>query len=362
MSPTPAVSVLLPVYNGENYVGEAVESILAQSFEDFELIVINDGSTDNSGKILHEMAIRDLRIVLIEKTNGGLVSALNDGIKRARAPLIARMDADDVSAPERLEMQFERMKSDPTLGVLGSFIRIVDQQSRPIRIGRYPVTPNEVKRFLEHGCPLAHPTVMMKKEAVLSVGGYREAVKHAEDYDLWLRISEAGYHIANVPRPLLDYRSHAASISVVHRDEQNFATVWAQLAHRARTAGLSDPVGDREKIDEKMLDSLPEDLSESLRVASFLIRYGKFSIDDWPDLKAAWAEYRKLPRGARQDMLLSGFVMRALHSAVQTRRFGMAFIVLMESCRTHPMETLRRLFSRLIAKVTVATKFFNSSR
>lgn len=360
MSSTPEISVLLPVYNCENYVRDAVESILSQTFADFELILVNDGSTDGSGKILHELAVSDPRIVMIEKANGGIVSALNDGIKHTHAPLIARMDADDVSAPERLAMQIERMKSEPALGVLGSFIRIVDHQSRPIRIGGYPVTPNEVKRFLEHGCPLAHPTVMMKKEAVLRVGGYRKAFEHAEDYDLWLRISEAGYDIANVPRPLLDYRSHDASISVVHRDSQNFGTVWAQLAHRARTAGLSDPVGSRERIDEQMLDSLPQDLSDSLRAAPFLIRYGKFSIDDWPALKAAWGEYRKLDRGARQDILLSAFVLRALHSAVCTRRFGLASIVLAESFRMHPKETLRRLFSRLTAKMIKATKFFNS--
>ena len=102
MNHTPAISVVLPVYNAEAYVREAVQSILAQSFTDFELIIINDGSTDGSGAILRELAARDTRIVLVERPNGGLVSALNEGLEMARADLIARMDADDVAMPERL--------------------------------------------------------------------------------------------------------------------------------------------------------------------------------------------------------------------------------------------------------------------
>ena len=122
MNQSPAISVVLPVYNAEAYVREAVESILAQTFTDFELIIINDGSTDGSGAILRELAARDARIVLVERPNDGLVSALNDGIKIARADLIARMDADDVSMPERFALQHARMVQEPELAVLGSFI------------------------------------------------------------------------------------------------------------------------------------------------------------------------------------------------------------------------------------------------
>ena len=134
MNPSPAISVILPVYNAEAYVREAVESILAQSFTDFELIIINDGSTDGSGAILRELAVRDTRIVLIERPNGGLVSALNDGIESARAELIARMDADDVAMPERFALQHARMMEDPELAVLGSFIRIMDKTGNIMRI------------------------------------------------------------------------------------------------------------------------------------------------------------------------------------------------------------------------------------
>ncbi|MFN3500447.1 MAG: glycosyltransferase family 2 protein, partial [Pannonibacter indicus] len=174
MSQTPAISAVLPVYNGEAYVREAVESILAQTFTDFELIIINDGSTDGSGAILRELAARDPRIVLVERANGGLVSALNEGIERAQAGLIARMDADDVAMPKRFALQHARMEAEPELGVLGSFIRIMDKAGRTIRLGDYPVSVAEAARFMEHGCPVAHPTVMMRREAVLKAGGYRK--------------------------------------------------------------------------------------------------------------------------------------------------------------------------------------------
>ena len=208
MNRNPAISVVLPVYNAEDYVREAVESILAQSFTDFELIVINDGSTDGSGVILRELARRDARIVLVERPNDGLVSALNEGIKIARAELIARMDADDVAMPERFALQHARMVQEPELAVLGSFIRVTDKAGNIIRLREYPLTPKEAAHHVERDCPVGHPTVMMWRDAVLKAGGYRKAFCHAEDYELWLRMSDLGYAIANLPQPLLNYRVH----------------------------------------------------------------------------------------------------------------------------------------------------------
>ena len=129
-----AISVILPVYNTETYVREAVESILAQSFTNFELIIINDGSTDGSDVILRELAAGDTRIVLVERPNDGYVSALIKGIEIARAELIARMDADDVSMPERFALQHARMVQEPELAVLGSFIRFIDKAGDIIRL------------------------------------------------------------------------------------------------------------------------------------------------------------------------------------------------------------------------------------
>ena len=150
MNKNPAISVILPVYNAEAYVREAVESILAQTFTDFECIIINDGSTDGSEAILRELAAHDTRIVLVERPNDGLVSALNEGIGRARAGLIARMDADDVAMPERFALQYARMVQEPELAVLGSSIRVIDKVGNIIRLLERPLTRQTLIKCMEN--------------------------------------------------------------------------------------------------------------------------------------------------------------------------------------------------------------------
>lgn len=351
MSLRPAISSVLPVYNGEAYVQEAVESILAQTFTDFELIAINDGSTDGSGAILRELATRDPRIVLIDRPNGGLVSALNEGILRARAPLIARMDADDVAAPERFALQLARMTAEPALGVLGSFIRIMDKTGCAIRLGDYPVTPAETARFLEHGCPLAHPTVMMRKDAVVKAGGYRGVFSHCEDYDLWLRISELGYAIANLSQPLLNYRVHGANVSAVHRETQELGTIVACLAHRCRKAGLPDPVDGVERLHPSIIESVPAYLRQDLDAAMFALRHAHISLASKEIVEEAWLDYCKLKSTTKRDPVISGFLLRLLNGAVCNRVYGLALRAFIESLCLHPLNTSRRLWAKLTSMV-----------
>jgi len=351
MSHGPEISAVLPVYNGEAYVREAVESILAQTFPDFELIIINDGSTDGSGEILRELASRDPRIVLVERANGGLVSALNEGIEMARADLIARMDADDAAVPERFALQLARMRAEPELGVLGSFIRIVDKTGRFIRQGSYPVMPAETARFLKHGSPLAHPTVMMRKEAVMKVGGYRQAFSHCEDYDLWLRISELGYAIANIPQPLLNYRVHGANVSTVHREAQELGTIVARLAHRCRKAGLPDPVDGVDKIQAKLIEAVPAHLRQDLEAEVFVLRHARISLADKSTVKAAWLEYQNLQPEAKRDSVICGFLMRLLNGAVRNQAYSLALTALTESLRRHPQDSIRLLLGKMKASL-----------
>lgn len=351
MSFLPAISVVLPVYNAEAFVREAVESILAQTFTDFELIAINDGSTDGSGEILKELTARDSRMVLIDRPNGGLVSALNEGIQRARAPLIARMDADDVAMPERFALQYARMTAEPTIGVLGSFIRIIDKAGQFVRLGDYPVTPEATARFLEHGSPLAHPSVMMRKEAVMNVGGYRAVFSHCEDYDLWLRISELGYAIVNLPRPLLNYRVHGANVSAVHREAQELGTIVARLAHRCRKAGLPDPVEGLKKLDPSIIEAVPSDLRQDIEAAMFALRHSTVSLADKVVVGVAWLDYKKLGKISKSESVMSGFLMRLLNGAVRNRSYGLALKVLVESVRLHPLDTSRFLWRKIIASV-----------
>jgi hypothetical protein len=353
MRKIPAISVVLPVYNGETYVREAVESILVQTFKDFELIIINDGSTDGSGAILRELSGRDPRIVLIERPNGGLVSALNDGIAMARADLIARMDADDVAMPDRFALQLARMLAEPDLGVLGSFIRIMDSTGRIIRLGEYPVSVEETARFMDHGCPVAHPTVMMRREMLLKVGGYRKLFCHCEDYDLWLRISELGYGIANLPLPLLNYRMHSGNVSAVYRDEQKLGTIIALLAHRARLAGLPDPTLGVERLQAGLIEAVPTHLRQDVDAAMFVLRHSHLSLAAPGELLTAWQQYQQQSHQARREAVMRDFLMRLLNGAAQNFCAGLAIRALIEALRLHPRSTCGLLWRKAKARFGV---------
>ena len=347
MSSSPAISVVLPVYNAEAYVREAVESILAQSFTDFELIAINDGSTDGSGAILRELAARDTRIVLLERPNDGLVSALNEGIESARAEFIARMDADDVAMPERFALQHARMVKEPELAVLGSLIRWMDRVGNIIELANQPLTPQAIARCLEQGCPVAHPTVMMRRGAVLKVGGYRKAFPHAEDYDLWLRMNDLGYAIANLPQPLLNYREHGANVSAVHRQAQMRSVILAHFAHRVRKAGLPDPFAAVEIVNAEFIRTIPVHLRSVLDAELFVMRHDRLSLAGREELDEAWRQYRKLDSRTQRDILLCCFFMRLLKGAVRKRKYRMALRAFARAFRLHPKAVCRILWQRL---------------
>ena len=353
MNPSPAISVVLPVYNAEAYVREAVESILAQSFTDFECIIINDGSTDGSEAILRELAAHDTRIVLVERPNGGLVSALNGGIKIARADLIARMDADDVAMPERFALQHARMIEQPELAVLGSFIRVMDKAGNIIRLGEYPLTPKEAARHVERDCPVAHPAVMMQRDAVLKAGGYRKAFSHAEDYDLWLRMIDLGYAIANLPQPLLNYRAHGANVTEVHWEANRRSFTLTRLAHQVRKAGLPDPFEGVETIDAELIRSVPDHLRQGLDAELFVNRHVRLSFAGREELKAAWQQYLRLDSETQRDISMRYFLLRLLKGAVRQRDCQMALRAFTEAFRLHQKATCGLLWQKFKSTVSL---------
>src|SRR5688572_11820056 len=185
---SPVVSVIMPVYNCSEYVHDAIESILGQTFTDFELIIIDDASTDNTKQVVKSFA--DPRINLIEKSdNSGLSSSLNMGIDIAKGEFIARMDGDDISLPERLQKQVEFLRVNPKVILCGSWFQIIP--------GNYtiehPLTDEEIRiAFLDY-CAIGHPTVMFNGSLLRSSGlKYNQAIEHAEDYDLWTRMIQHG--------------------------------------------------------------------------------------------------------------------------------------------------------------------------
>jgi glycosyltransferase involved in cell wall biosynthesis len=213
----PAVSVLMPVYNAEPYLAEAVESILGQSFADFEFLIVDDGSTDRSRAILERYAARDGRIRLISRPNTGYTKALNELLTMARGELLARMDADDVALPQRLARQVAYLRAHSDVVCVGSAVHFIDAAGRFLRDGHPGLDHEDIqRRALAGDCPLNHPSIMMRRGASQAVGGYHPEFEPAEDLDLWLRLGEVG-RLTNLPEVLLKYRQHAQSFSEQHQ-------------------------------------------------------------------------------------------------------------------------------------------------
>lgn len=297
----PQVSVVIPVWNGERHLREAIESVLAQDFRDFELIVVDDGSTDGSAA-LAESFMSDVRVSVRRQANAGVVAARNAGLRAARAEFVAFLDADDIAKPERLTKQVACLRSRPEIAVVGSHIAHFDGRKGLLRTQTFPGSPTEVARALETGNPLAQPAVMLRRSVALAVGGYREAFRHgAEDYDLWLRIVEK-HPLANLPEVLTLYRVHPGSLTHRRRPEQTLAALIAACAHRRRVAGLPDPLAG---IASPLgVEHLPElGLAAAEEAATLPARFALLGREaaDAPAagalLERAWELRRHLPRG-----------------------------------------------------------------
>ncbi len=234
------ISVVLPVYNGEAYLREALASLRWQSVSSWECLCINDGSTDSSGEILDRFAATDGRFRVIHQENQGIVSALNRGVREARHDWIAIMHADDIAAPKRFEVQRDFAQRNSDCLAIGSDMLFVDHDGRPVYRQRAAEDHAEIERLLLAGKnTMYHPTVLMRRDAVLAVGLYRPQHEWVEDADLWLRLARRG-RLANIPVVLLKYRLHAKSLTTTRREAvvQRLRTLLIET-HRER--GLAIP-------------------------------------------------------------------------------------------------------------------------
>lgn len=213
MDRAPTLSVVMSVYNAESYLRKAVDSVLDQTFKDFEFIIIDDCSTDNSLQILEAYAQKDNRITLIKKDRNkgaeGFIENLNLGLQKSKGKYIARMDADDISVPERFEKQLIFLDSDPELFMVGSSLEMIDENDNFIKI--LTALPDDVaiKKAMFKNIALYHPSLMFRNDNI----HYREKMQSCEDYDLFFRLMLAGKKMANIPEPLLRYRVLPASMS-----------------------------------------------------------------------------------------------------------------------------------------------------
>ncbi|MFK4874781.1 glycosyltransferase [Novosphingobium sp. ZW T3_23] len=241
--PKPAISVAMSVNNGERFLPLAIESVLAQSFTDFELLIVDDGSSDGSAEIIRRYAASDARIRPIIRENRGLIASLNELLVEAQAPLVARMDADDICRPERFARQVEFLMQKPDYGVVGTWSEDIGEHGEAlVRSGAdHPLTHEDMIAAIENGEQLiCHPAVMFRREVVLAVGGYHAAFRHCEDLDLWLRLSSVT-RMGNIPERLLRYRRYPDQVSARHSTEQQIGSVIARLAWEERRDGKPDP-------------------------------------------------------------------------------------------------------------------------
>jgi glycosyltransferase involved in cell wall biosynthesis len=206
----PKISVIMPDYNGGKYLKEAVQSVLDQTYKDFEFIILDDGSTDDSVEIVENFS--DDRIKLVKLGHGGIVSTLNEGLKISKGEYIIRSDADDVSLPERFEKLLVYIEENKQVGICGSWAISIDSEASVIGEMKYPPIQNDKikKNTLLHN-PFIHPSVIFRKEKILVAGGYKN-FKHNEDYELWTRVLRKNFG-HNIPEFLLKYRIHSNQIT-----------------------------------------------------------------------------------------------------------------------------------------------------
>lgn len=230
----PLISVLMPVFNAERYVAEAVESILAQTLGDFEFIIIDDGSSDRSPAILSEFARRDSRIRLLSQANTGHSVAMNTGLRLCRGEFVARMDADDISRPERFERQVSFLRQQPECVLVGCGLLRIDADGDPLCDEILPESHERIEeRLLAGQGAICHPATMIRRSAMVEVDGYREDFHGAEDHDLWLRFGEMG-RLANLSEVLFLSRIHQHNYAYVHeaRSRQAAAAAIAEACAR----------------------------------------------------------------------------------------------------------------------------------
>lgn len=260
-SPEPLISVLMPVFNGAKYMEEAIASVCNQTVDDFEFLIINDGSTDDTAKILERRQKTDKRIKVIEQENSGIIGSLNLAVSLARGEYFARMDADDISKPDRFAKQLRYLEANPSVIAVGGAVEFIDETGHATGRSEVRQTPSEIREALKVCNCIAHPTVLMRREIFEKITPYRKAFAHAEDYDLWLRVSEFA-DLANIPDVVLCYRHHNENISIRRVTEQLIAACAAGRAAEIRRRGEPDPTNEIVLADRDCLNMLGMSISE----------------------------------------------------------------------------------------------------
>lgn len=240
MPEEPKISVILPTHNDEKYIGAAIDSILKQTFSDFELIIINDGSTDNTESIIERYAELDCRVKVVHRSNSGIVSSLNYGISIALGSYIARMDGDDLSLPMRFEHQVNYLERNLDVVAIGSMFSFINEDAKILKneMRAYKIANSDLYGPRPFNAWMCHPAAMIRKSALIKIGGYRYFI-HSEDADLWMRLEEIGY-LRNFPDILFQWRRHPGRVSIKGMMEQKKWHALSLIMARRRREGVPE--------------------------------------------------------------------------------------------------------------------------
>ncbi len=339
----PRITVLMPVHNGEPYLEASVRSILHQTYSDFEFLVIDDGSTDGTSRILR--AYRDPRLRIVENgRNLGVVETLNRGLSISRGEYIARMDCDDESLPERLERQVSFLDAHPEIGVLGTAGELIDEVGKSLGVFRYPLDHEVICFSMHFFNPLAHPSVMIRRNVVLDAGGYlsREACCWGglipEDYELWWRLS-AVTRLANLPDRLFLLRKHGRNVTMKFGEE--FRIAAAKINRDRIEARIGGSV--QESIAEAMMSQRYEPPELAGEVFRTIVRlYRSFVAEGLPE-DAAKEIHREMCEELARIALYRGNVFRIRGLLVEMARLEPTF-------RHAGRQLLRRVEAKIFKK------------
>ena len=283
----PLISVVMVTCNVEHFLAEAIESILGQTFREFEFIIVDFGSTDSSKAIAQSYAAKDARVRLHEIPHCGLAAARNASCFLARGRYVAIMDADDVSLPDRLRWEIDFMEAHPEVGVLGGDTEWIDAAGKSFRVERFPTDDHAIRVALSAGCAFCQPTVLIRKEAFELVGGYRTAFVFAEDCDLWLRMAEHS-QLANLGHVVLKYRSHPQQVQLRKARQQSLCILAAQASASSRKNGDVDPLTSVEEITPAVLVAMGvSEATQQINADRDVIRALNLAGDYSGSLKAA---------------------------------------------------------------------------
>ena len=275
----------MPVYNGGEYLKETIDSVLRQTFTDFELLIVNDGSTDKSKSIIDAYSKKDDRIRAFHRKNSGLVETLNFAISEANAAYLARIDADDPSFESRLQEQYSLFDKDKSLVLVGGGFEIIDENGYFIETIHPPIIDKDIRRTLMLRNPFGHSGVMYKKSAVIKAGLYSNQFGPTEDYDLWIRLSKIG-SLANLPKPIYRYRINRKGVSQTNSQRQAEETkqhiqgLWSQetpsIIGRAELLISSQNYIKKSKTLPYGVGLKTQYLSDNAQIGIKLIRYGHY--------------------------------------------------------------------------------------